>query len=547
MRETDGPEATLERRAGLTALALVLLPAAVAIITLPGFVTQDGPAHSYNAEVLLDALRPGLDSRPIYEVRWTPIPNWAGHLALMALRAVLPNRAASAGLMLLALVGFAGALAWLRVQVAGWRGFPAAALLSGLVAMNLTWLFGFYSFLLGASGFALTLGVWWGRRDRPGPGLSWRVGLLLVAGWFCHPISLGLTAFGLVVLALATPGGRGLLGKRLGWTFLANLPLVPLAIYYRLLMRRGGAIRPIWDHLKPPFGPSSWREQLGWVDPITIGRKSSVPFIEAQSPLFGLLTPVLWMALGLALVAAAGVIGRAPGRSDSGGERRGWAILAVALIVGGLIAPDTLGPSHGYYLAQRVFLLGLAACVPLLDPIGSAGLRRAGTAALGISAAVQAGFVVDYAIRSDRVVGPVLEVSAQLRPGDRIGALWLDLRGNYRANPLLHAEALLGLDEGRIVWSNYETAHYYFPVHVRDGVPHPPPLAFEEVSIRDDPADADLRAEDWGRLLSEHAEQIDALIVRGHDARLDAITSRYFRPDYVDPAAGLTLWRRRGP
>ena len=535
-----------DRTIGLVGLILLLTPVVAAIGLLPGFVTQDGPSHAYNARVLLDAFGEGPPSRPIYEVRLEPIPNWAGHLALMGLLAVLPDRAATASLMVLTLVGFASAMGWLRVRVAGWRGFPASAALSALLAMNLTWLFGFYSYGLGCASFAVTLGVWWGDRDRPGFGLAWRVGLLLVVGWFCHPISLAITAYGLIVLAVATPGTR--VRGRLGWTLAAHLPLVPLAIYYRSLMKQGGPIRPIWDHLEPPFGPANWREQLAWVDPVTLGRKTSLPFVEVQSPFFGLLAPVTWLAIGLALLAASSVLGRRREVSTTNppiGERRGWAILALTLVVGGILAPDTLGPSHGYYLAQRVFLLGLAACLPLLDPIGSTALRRIGTLAVGAASALQAATLVDYAIRSDRLVGPVLEIADQLRPGDRIGALWVELRGPYRANPLLHSESLLGLDAGRVVWSNYESSHYYFPVHVRPEVPHPPPLAFEEVSIRDDPADAHARAADWERLLTDHAGQIDALIERGHDARLDAITERSFRPYYVDPAAGLTLWRRK--
>ena len=49
-------------------------------------------------------------------------------------------------------------------------GSAVAALWAALVGLNVTWLFGFYSFLLGACLFPITLGVWWGGRDRLGRG-----------------------------------------------------------------------------------------------------------------------------------------------------------------------------------------------------------------------------------------------------------------------------------------------------------------------------------------------------------------------------------------
>jgi cobalt-zinc-cadmium efflux system protein len=42
-----------------------------------------------------------------------------------------------------------------------------------------------------------------------------------------------------------------------------------------------------------------------------------------------------------------------------------------------------------------------------------------------------------------------------------------DLRGRFRANPLVHLDCWLGVDTQNVVWSNYEAAYYYFPVRLK--------------------------------------------------------------------------------
>src|SRR6516225_105228 len=79
---------------GWAFFALALVPALTAVWAVPWFVTQDGPAHVYNAQVLAWSFDPDSPFRDVYTVRWQPIPNWAGHLALASLVAVLPAWAA---------------------------------------------------------------------------------------------------------------------------------------------------------------------------------------------------------------------------------------------------------------------------------------------------------------------------------------------------------------------------------------------------------------------------------------------------------------------
>jgi len=528
------PDAAPHPRRALFALALALAPALAAVWTHPGFVTQDGPAHLYNAHVLLHASDPPF--RRAFSVRREPLPNWAGHATLMALAAAFPPRTADRLMTTLTLAGLASATLWLRRRVSGERGDRLASVLSAVLAMNVAWLLGFSGFLLGACLFPVTLGVWWAGRDA---GFSARragaLAGLTALGYFCHLVSLGLTAFGLVVLELFTPGRSR--GARAAATGLGLLPLLPLGAVYLALMRRGGGIAPEWKQLRDPFSPRAWFAQLAWVDPVSLARKDALPLWDgAASPWFGLAAPVLWVAAGLTLA----VLATRPAR-----ETRGWSVLAAALLVGGAAGPDTLGPSHGDYLQQRVVLLGLVALVPVLRLETTGRLGRAAAFALTGALAVQSAFVWDYARVSERTAGAVLRAAGAVGTDRRVASLLIGIKTRFRANPLLHADCALGVGTGNVIWGNYETRFYYFPVRFRPGFDGPDPAELEAIALSDAPAQAADRARRWASLLDRHRSAIDALVVWGTDPALDALNARSFRVVY--DASGVRVYLPPGP
>jgi hypothetical protein len=532
MSHTDG-RSTAMTWAGWGLLAALLAPLLAAIAWYPAFVTQDGPAHAYNAAILLDALA-GRDGGPFakaYRVQWVPLPNWAGHLTLAGLMAGgLSPRTADRIVMGLTLSGFAAGTLVLRRRVAGTSGSGVAAALATLLAANVMWLYGFYGYLMGAMLFGLTLAIWWAGRDRPGPAWASKLGLLLAAGYLAHPVSLGLTAVGLVVLTLATPAHdrRAWLG-RAGWTAAGLLPLVPLAVVYVRIMGQGGGggLAPVWVVLTDPFSPAAWARQLGWIDPISLGSRLALPFVGSWRRPHAAASPVLWTIVGLGLLAAATRAVRGPIWRD---ERRGFAALALLLLAGGVAGPDALGHNNGHFLAQRVGLLGLVSLVPWLDLGATRRSARLGRIALAVALCVQTGFVWDYARQSQARVGPIVAAGPIVGTGQRVGAVWARLRQPFRPNPLTHADCLLGPEAGNVVWGNYESAHYYFPVRVRDDVPHPPVLEFEAISIRDTPAQAQERAGDWSRLLEVHHGAIDRIVIWGDDLALETATARLYQP-----------------
>ncbi len=408
---------------GIDPPVLALAPALTAVWAVPWFVTQDSPAHVYNAEILARWFDRDSPFEAIFAVRWEPIPNWFGHVLLALLTRILPAQVAERIVTTSTLAGFAAAVYWLRLQVAGTPDLavgsmqggrkrssspgpvaghlPASALLAALLAMNLTWLLGFTSFTMGACLFPLTLGYWWPRRDR----LRARDVLVLwglfILGYFCHLVSLGLTVLGLGILALATPLPGSSQGERTGrmpWRMLAArlvplaaaaLPLLPLGLAYLRLASRGGPMNPLWENFPNPLSLSGWRTQLSWADPITLMRKDALPFTDQVGPRFLMMAPVFWLAAALVAWLAMQWVdrtGRGRHRADAEakaapvGRLRGWWILAVLLVVGGAVGPDTLGRDHGNYLPQRVVLCGLVALTAL---VGIDARRRAGRFAIG--------------------------------------------------------------------------------------------------------------------------------------------------------------------
>jgi len=364
---------------------------------------------------------------------------------------------------------------------------------------------------------------------------------LVVFCYFCHLVSLGLTVLGMVVLAVATPSNGRSRSSRLAATALTLTPLLVLAPIYLSLSRQKGGTPPfpVWNYLSKPWLPSSWPAQLGWVDPLSLMSKTALPFTERTSLWFAALSPALWTAAAVGFWIY-GEVRRPTRRWD---ELRGWWVLAILLVLGGYFGPDSFGPDHGEYLPQRLVLLGLAALVPVFDPDPSTRSGRASIGALVIALTLQSLIVWDYAVYSGRTAGTFASARGIVGRGRRVGTLLAETKSRFRANPLLHADNWLGVETGNIVWSNYETRYYYFPVHFKEGLTRPDPRALENLSLAEGPGDQKARARDWARLLGEHAEAIDVLVCWKEAPRLDEVTERWFEP--AGSLGNLRIYRKR--
>ena len=528
------------RRWGLIAFALFAVPALAAIWCVPYFTTQDGPLHLLNAHITVELFKQPAAFGHLYAMRWYPLPYWGGHLLLTGLLSFTSERIADRTLMTLTSLGLATALVWLRWRVAGWPGMAFVAPLALLLSLNMLWLLGLYSFLLGVGVMFITLGVWWAQRERMSAGPALALALLLIVGYLSHPVSLGLTVIALAVLGLATPGVNW---RRLAWTAASGLPLVPLALIYRGLMQTGGEVQVAWEGLESWLSPRAWFNYARGVDFLAIRADAGcLPFATQSTDWFGYVGPsqVAQVVIPILLVVTFFTM-----RKGAGRERRGWLILALLLFVVACFGPASFGNAHGSILRERILFVAMAASLPALDWRARHRLVQVCGAGLIIAAILQVAFVWDYALYSNRVVKDFMQAKPFVGTGQRVEAVQIDTAGDYRANPLHNLASALGLGTGNIVWNNYAPCLYYFPVRFADA---------DASRLADELSGAGIfrfKSSDerehllwYEELLEESHEQIDALIVVGMNKEVDRINARWYGLEPVFERGDVRVFRR---
>ena len=168
----------------------LLSPFVVAIWTVPGFSTQDGPTHLYNAWILSRSFEPDSPYQFCFQVRWQPLPNWTGHLALAGLVRVVFPATADRIMITVTLAGFAfassGCAGKSRRRSAAGR-LPA----DREPGPNFLWLMGFTGF---CSGVASCRSRWvsGGAAAMNSRRAAGRTRGTVRLGYFCHLVSLGL-------------------------------------------------------------------------------------------------------------------------------------------------------------------------------------------------------------------------------------------------------------------------------------------------------------------------------------------------------------------
>ena len=330
--------------------------------------------------------------------------------------------------------------------------------------------------------------------------------------------------------------------SRLALTSVAFIPVGFLGLYYVSIASQRSPLRPQWANLSNPLSPWAWIVRLKWADPISLAIRDGLPFTERGGPAFALLAPVTWLAIAVLIWGYGTSWARFRTQTPKRDDRLGWLLLAGILMVGGVIGPDSLGEAHGDYLPQRIVLMGLVALVPIIDIDHSRGGAAVARRHSSPRSVLETAIVWDYALYSDRTAGQMIRAGETIGHNQRIVALLVSTKSRFRSNPLLHAENWLGVDSGNVVWNNYETLHYYFPVHFRPEIDRPSPAGLEWVSIHESQDETEQRTAAWERILSQHADSIDVVLVWKSDPALNAITNRWF--DHVDRRGDVQIFRR---
>ena len=530
------------RRRGLIVFGVLILPVLIAIWFVPWLVTQDGPLHLLNAHIMVELLKPQSPMGELYSVRWDPMPYWAAHMCLTGLMSLLSDRTADRILLTLTSVGLASALVWLRWRVAGWEGMAIVAPLAVILSLNMLWLLGLYSFLMGAGLMLVTLGVWWGWRDRLGPVQAFVIAMLLVIGYSSHLVSLGLTVCSLVILAVTTPGSNWL--RRLLWTAASFVPLVPLAIAYRRMMEAVEAVSPSWYGLENSWSLTSWFNYARGIDFIVLRSiKNTPPFADNEADWFAYFTPTLWVTLAVVALLVITILAR----GDSAvRERRGWIILSLLLFAAAWVGPDNFGGAHGGIFRERLLLMAMATSAPAFKLDSKRWSVRTCAAGLMIAAIMQLAYLWDYALFSNRVVGDFMQAKPYVGKGQRVETIQIDTGGPYRVNPVHNLSSVLGIGTDNVVWNNYGPCLYYFPVKFTDDTVSRRALDLSDVSVfrfKNPFFDEREHVQWWSELLSETHGEIDTLVVMGSNPQIDEINAQWYEREPVFQVGEVRVFR----
>jgi hypothetical protein len=175
----------------------------VHLVPIWGFehlVTQDGPSHLDNAEVIRDYFQPGADLlRQYYTLNTQLTPNWLGHLTLAALLTAAPAAIAEklfqSGYVLLLPIS-------VRYAVSGVRRDSAfLALLAFPFIYNSPFHMGFYEFSYSLPVFFFVSGYWIKHREQIGFHQAAILGGLFLLLYLCHPVTLAAALLELALLA----------------------------------------------------------------------------------------------------------------------------------------------------------------------------------------------------------------------------------------------------------------------------------------------------------------------------------------------------------
>ena len=143
------------------------------------------------------------------------------------------------------------------------------------------------------------------------------------------------------------------------------------------------------------------------------------------------------------------------------------------------------------------------------------GLTGVTSFLLAAGFALHTAAVWEYAATANRQLLEVRKAAIALPPGRRMFQLETNQNLRFLADPLLHSDGYVTLWSRGILLSNYEAAHYYFPVQLRP--PYPQTLASFVSQLQSlDPTGREDRAL-VQKFLADDGPFLDVLLVRTAD------------------------------
>ncbi len=503
-------------------LGLLLLP----VWCWPLVASQDGLSHLYNADVLNESLAGHGASLSVYEVAWRPVPNWAGTLLLIGFLKVLPLSLIPRVMLTLTSVAPILAMLALRRQVGQSRGLLWFAACAGCLATGRAWALGFESFCLGIAAVVGVIALYVRYRDELNVLKSLAIAGLLTVAFFCHLVPWAFAMVALAALSLIGPV-QGRKRRLLATGAILLLATSWFVLYASLFATREGGVEFDWRHLRGfhLLGVRSWLMLLGRADCISLMNTvlpfTGIGFAHADAPggpsanhglylaLARLVLNPFVMVFAAAFLQACGTLVVDLRARDY--RHLAWLVLGMGGVILALFMPD--GTAHdGSILPLRVMLFSLTMLAIYVRFDVNRWLTVGTSILVALAFTLHLAEVWDYAGSAHRRLLLVREAAMSIPPGERIFQIGAEQDPRFKADALAHCGGYAALLSRGVWMSNYEAAHYYFPVQLRPSYPE------TLVSLVGELESLDLEREaDRGRLkefLADHERYIDVLLVR---------------------------------
>ncbi|HSS78457.1 MAG TPA: hypothetical protein VLV54_17145 [Thermoanaerobaculia bacterium] len=439
----------------------VLLALHVALIWAFRFIpTQDGPGHQALAFILRQYDRPDAGLlRQYYALNREALPN--GFIFFLLNRVFRFLSVPLAEKVLLTLYATLLPLS-VRYALIGKGGVDRRsgflAVLSFPFIYNYTLHMGFFNFCFSLPAFFFTVGYWLRHGERMTPLRTVALSLLILWVYFCHPVTLVMTAAALLTLA--------------GWRLLLDARASRITIWAgarRWLVAPLLALLPAVILMAAFLG----RRMGSKIDFIPIGVK--IKHLAALYSLASLShwTPPLAAALALLFYVVALLCLRQ--RWNRPPEARDSLLLIVLVFMAAyFLAPSEI--SGGGFVNHRLILFPFLALILWLGAFEYSASRRRWIqiAATGLALLFLFAYARAYAL-IDRGLAEIVEAGEHMEPDHTFLYLsyahWGEQPNGsplaFRSEPFLHAGGYIGAEKRLVDLSLYEANEDYFPIYYR--------------------------------------------------------------------------------
>ena len=512
------------------ALLLVLICSPVWCVRY--FINQDGSGHVYTAFVMLRLLAADPSFTGVFSLNSFAVPNASGHWLMAGLLTFLSPVIVTKSIITITLGAFAASIVWLRYRTAGPSDLSLTTLLAFAVGFNWLWIQGNYNYIFAAAASTFTLGLFFTWREKMTASRVILLAILFAVVFISHLISFAILVGSVFVLAVFT--GAENRRRALLASLVALIPIIPFAFtYFRISGAEGDPYVPNWQSIAGGITVRTLAKQLVWADPFVFISRKSFPFTSAQSNLFAVFSPVIWIA-GAALLMAIGTYISRKANRDRLRSAAPFLLLTVGSAIFALIGPDDFGMQNGSILRERVLIATLIFFVPVFGSGKAKFLRIAAGAALAFVICYQTLALWEYAFQSDALSKSSFAAAEAIPEGSSIASVVLVKDGlRFHSFPTSQLINYIGIDRKAIVWDNYELGHYMFPVITRR--PEDRKYAFElttsNVFYLNNPDESfDEKLLKLDRSLTDGNERIKYLVVYGNDHRIDDVVSEWYDP-----------------